>query len=338
MALRTILRSSVLVGVTRNSNRGLSGLRMGAPTFADMGVMGRNNFFEKRSIERNAFSRIQIAPFSTIADPITQVDYGDIQTLLERDHVVKLRKRLEKESRRRISVQDFQALAAEEGLSPDQASRVLQALSDSGFVLNFYNSTNSKLKTTVFLKPNELNNTVHHLLEHYSPAVLKLQAEAVQAEIGSLTQQLEPLKRERDKLEHKATRRANIYIGAGFGYCVLQFLAIGRLTWWELSWDVMEPVTYMLTFATALIGYSFFVFTGSEYTFEGLKRTLKERRLNKLIKKTGFDEAKFKQLHLALQNKETKLHKILDEITHNGPLPLPSTPEPKLAETKAATA
>lgn len=77
-------------------------------------------------------------------------------------------------------------------------------------------------------------------------------------------------------------------------------------------------VTYMLTFATALIGYSFFVLTGSEYTFEGLKKTLRERRLKKLIKKTGFDEGKFKQLHLALSNKEHALHKILEEIAHNG--------------------
>jgi len=306
---------------------------MGAPTFSGMAIMGRNNFSEKGNMGRSTFSCIQIAPFSTVADPITKVDYGDIQTLLERDHVVKLRKRLEGESRRRISVQEFQTLAAEEGLSSDQASRALQALSDSGVILNFYNSTNSKLKNTVFLKPSELNNTVHHLLEHYSPAVLKLQAEATQAEIANLTQQIEPLKERRDELERKANTRANLIISAGLGYCVLQFLAIGRLTWWELSWDVMEPVTYMLTFATALIGYSYFVFTGSEYTFKGLKRTLKERRLKKLIKKTGFDEAKFKQLHLALQTKETKLHKVLDEIAHNGPLPLPSTVPPPLPTT-----
>lgn len=321
---------------------------MGTPTFNAMG-MGRNNLFEKGTMGRKGFSCIQIAPFSTIADPITKVEYGDIQTLLERDHVVKLRKRLDGESRRRISVQEFQALAAEEGISQEQSQRVLQALSDSGFILNFYNSTNSKLKNTVFLKPSELNNTVHHLLEHYSPAVLKLQAEATQAEIANLTHQLEPLKERRDELQHKANRRANIIIGAGFGYCILQFLAIGRLTWWELSWDVMEPVTYMLTFATALIGYSFFVFTGSEYTFEGLKRTLKERRLKKLIQRTGFDEARFKQLHLALQQKENKLHKILDEIAHNGPLPIPSPvpppppttashAEPKLSDVKASTA
>jgi hypothetical protein len=57
---------------------------------------------------------------------------GDIQTLLERDHVVKLKKRIEGDARRRITLNEFQALAAEEGLTKDQTSRILQALSDSG--------------------------------------------------------------------------------------------------------------------------------------------------------------------------------------------------------------
>jgi hypothetical protein len=29
---------------------------------------------------------------------------------------------------------------------------------------------------------------------------------------------------------------------------------VARLTWWELSWDIMEPVTYMLTFTTGIGG------------------------------------------------------------------------------------
>ncbi len=29
---------------------------------------------------------------------------------------------------------------------------------------------------------------------------------------------------------------------------------VARLTWWELSWDIMEPVTYMITFGTCVGG------------------------------------------------------------------------------------
>jgi len=34
---------------------------------------------------------------------------------------------------------------------------------------------------------------------------------------------------------------------------------IARLTWWELSWDIMEPVTYMITYTTGWIGLYFFI-------------------------------------------------------------------------------
>ena len=57
---------------------------------------------------------------------------GDLQALLERDHVVMLKKRIQADTRRRVTVSEFQALAAGEGLSKEQTSRVLQALSDSG--------------------------------------------------------------------------------------------------------------------------------------------------------------------------------------------------------------
>lgn len=42
--------------------------------------------------------------------------------------------------------------------------------------------------------------------------------------------------------------------------CVRDFQAglVARLTWWELSWDIMEPVTYMLTFTTGIGGIDIF--------------------------------------------------------------------------------
>jgi hypothetical protein len=340
MAFRTVFRSSVLVGC----NKGTFSAVNNAHAFSSKMMFGRSQLATSMGARSfPAFARVQVlsAQYSTAAENIKKVDYTDMQTLLERDSFVKMKKRLELDQRRNITLQEYQALAAEEGLSPSQAARLLQSLSDSGIVLHFQNSSSPRLQSTVFLRPTELNNTVHHLLEHYSPALLKLQAEATQAEIKDLTQQLAPLTEKRDLLEKKANSRANLIIAGGFGYCVAQFLAIGRLTWWELSWDVMEPVTYMLTFATALIGYSYFVLTGSEYTFEGLKRTLRERRLKKLIRKSGFDEKKFNELHTALRLKENRLHRILDDINHtSSPLPgvLPPIATPSVEQPKTSTA
>jgi len=276
-----------------------------------------------------AFSTVppQKAPFDTKKAPL---DNNDMQTLLERDGYLKVKNKIEAEKRRVISMTEFQGLCSEEGLSKEQTKRLCQSLSDAGTILYFPNSGNAKLQESVFLKPEELNSTVHHLLSHYSPTALNHKAEAIEADIAATKQELAPLEKTREELDERAHRRANLIVGLGLGYCVVQFLAIGRLTWWELSWDVMEPVTYMLTFGTALIGYSWFLLTGSEYTYEGLKKTLRDRKLKKLIRSTGFDETRFRQLSQALDIKERRLAKILDDIHHIGLVPPPPPPQRQL--------
>lgn len=44
-------------------------------------------------------------------------------------------------------------------------------------------------------------------------------------------------------------------------YMATQFGILARLTWWEYSWDIMEPVTYFITYGTAMAMYAYFVLT-----------------------------------------------------------------------------
>ncbi len=70
----------------------------------------------------------------------------------------------------------------------------------------------------------------------------------------------------------------------------------------------------MLTFAVVLIGYSYFVLTGTEYTFEGLRRTLEKRKLAKLIRRTGFNEALFAKLKSVVNAREHEVLRLLEDI------------------------
>ena len=51
------------------------------------------------------------------------------------------------------------------------------------------------------------------------------------------------------------------------GMMSVQFGVLARLTWWEYSWDIMEPVTYFVTYGTAIGAYCYFVLTKQEYLF-----------------------------------------------------------------------
>ena len=63
------------------------------------------------------------------------------------------------------------------------------------------------------------------------------------------------------ELDQKAGQRANIFVWGGLGFMALQFGFLARLTWWEYSWDIMEPVTYFVAYGTAMVAYAYFVLT-----------------------------------------------------------------------------
>ena len=48
---------------------------------------------------------------------------------------------------------------------------------------------------------------------------------------------------------------------AGLGWMSLQFGFFARLTWWEYSWDIMEPVTYFVGYGTSILIFTYFVLT-----------------------------------------------------------------------------
>jgi len=43
---------------------------------------------------------------------------------------------------------------------------------------------------------------------------------------------------------------------------IAQYAIAHYLIYWHLSWDIMEPITVILTNLDILIGYYFFVFKG----------------------------------------------------------------------------
>ena len=48
---------------------------------------------------------------------------------------------------------------------------------------------------------------------------------------------------------------------AGLGWMSLQFGFFARLTWWDYSWDIMEPVTYFVGYGTSVLIFAYFVLT-----------------------------------------------------------------------------
>ena len=69
----------------------------------------------------------------------------------------------------------------------------------------------------------------------------------------------------------------------------IQFGCFARLTWFEYSWDIMEPVTYFATYGTLMLFYCYFLITRQEYTYPDAEERILLFRLHKVARKKSFD-------------------------------------------------
>ncbi|XP_066960878.1 calcium uniporter protein, mitochondrial isoform X2 [Macrobrachium rosenbergii] len=139
------------------------------------------------------------------------------------------------------------------------------------------------------------------------------------AQIEEIKTQLAPLEKKRENLVSAAERRTTILAWAGLGYMALQFGFLARLTWWEYSWDIMEPVTYFVTYGTAIGAYAYYVLTKQDFVLPEVRNRQFLIGFHKRAKKTGLDVEKYNQLKNKYAQLEDDLNRLRDPITLNLP-------------------
>ncbi len=73
-------------------------------------------------------------------------------------------------------------------------------------------------------------------------------------------------------------------------------MAFIYLTWWELSWDVMEPIAYIISLFYSCVGFIYFLTRNHDFDYGPFKEHWFERSYEKQVRKAGFDRAKYEQL------------------------------------------
>jgi len=132
-------------------------------------------------------------------------------------------------------------------------------------------------------------------------------------ELNTLKKEFLPLYLQKKELDAKANSYTNLVVYGGLGYLVAQWAFLARLTWWEFNWDVMEPVTYFVTFGTAVLGYIYFVATKREYSYENFREGITISRMRKLYEKNGFDVDKYFFLQHKLNQIDQEIIPDIDE-------------------------
>lgn len=108
--------------------------------------------------------------------------------------------------------------------------------------------------------------------------------------------ELEELEQQKSMIDQKAASMVRRELWCGLGYLVVQTAWFMRLTFWELSWDVMEPICFYVTSAYFMAGYAFFLRTAKEPSFEGFFQSRFNTKQKKLMKLNNFDLGRYNDL------------------------------------------
>lgn len=111
--------------------------------------------------------------------------------------------------------------------------------------------------------------------------------------------ELDEMEKQKGQIDKKAKTLVRRELYCGLGFLVAQTLGFMRLTFWELSWDVMEPICFFVTSLHFAMAYGFFLRTSTEPSFEGFFQRRFKAKQKKLMKVHNFDIEKYNQLRQA---------------------------------------
>ncbi|XP_032290986.1 calcium uniporter protein, mitochondrial isoform X3 [Drosophila virilis] len=183
-----------------------------------------------------------------------------------------------------------------------------------------------KITTEKIDKMDDVRKIIAQLYEAFNVGEYQLEkSNQLAKELENLRYELEPLEEKKMELFKKAERRTNMMTWVGLGLMSVQFGILARLTWWEYSWDIMEPVTYFVTYGTTMAMYAYYCVTKREYIMENVYNRQYSLNIYKNAKKVQFDVEHYNRLKRRSAELEYNLRRLNDPINMGLPAHLVRT-------------
>ncbi|KAI1238481.1 Calcium uniporter regulatory subunit MCUb, partial [Lamprotornis superbus] len=129
-----------------------------------------------------------------------------------------------------------------------------------------------KLSSEHATEMEDIKSLVHRLFValHLEDHQIRKERELLQ-KLDHLKGELLPLEQMKAKIMDSADAKTSRLLWVGLALMSTQGGALAWLTWWVYSWDIMEPVTYFITYGSAMAFYAYFVLTKQDYIYPHAK-------------------------------------------------------------------
>uniref|UniRef100_A0A9I9CI03 Calcium uniporter protein C-terminal domain-containing protein n=2 Tax=Cucumis melo TaxID=3656 RepID=A0A9I9CI03_CUCME len=206
------------------------------------------------------------------------ISIEDARKIIRVSQVEKLKTKLRNVGKSCISYSEFTRICVEDcGNNEEQGAEFAKLMDESGSVI--------VLGNIVFLRPDQVAKSMERMISG-----------SIATPNDPRLKQLEEMEKQKALIDKKAKAQVQAELICGLGLILGQTLGFMRLTFWELSWDVMEPICFFVTSLHFALGYAFFLTTSTEPTFEGFFRRRFKAKQNKLMASLNFDINHYNEL------------------------------------------
>ncbi|MCD7459365.1 hypothetical protein HAX54_040724 [Datura stramonium] len=212
-----------------------------------------------------------------LAETMGRITVNDAKKILKISQLEKVKSRLREIPMNSISYSEFVEICNEFSSNREQSLDFAKMLDESGSVI--------VLGDVVFVRPHQVAKSMDKII-----------SESIASPNDPRRKELEDMEKQKNLIDQKAQSLVKGELYCGLGFLVLQTLGFMRLTFWELTWDVMEPICFFVTSLHFALAYGFFLRTSKEPTFEGYFQRRFKVKQKKLMKTHNFDLEKYNKL------------------------------------------
>ncbi|KAG4953468.1 hypothetical protein JHK87_039062 [Glycine soja] len=220
-----------------------------------------------------------IAPAPIAGDAVfgNGMSVREARKIMRASQMEKLKAKLRNVPESSVQYSEFLRICVEACENPEQGAEFAKILDDSGDVIVLGNA--------VFLRPEQVAKSIESLIY-----------QSIANPNDPRRRELEHMEKQKWMIDEKAKAQVRAELYFGLGFLTVQTLGFMRLTFWELSWDVMEPICFFVTSFGFALAYLFFLKTSTEPTFQGFFHHRFRAKQERLMKTHNFDMSRYNEL------------------------------------------
>ncbi|XP_051866453.1 calcium uniporter regulatory subunit MCUb, mitochondrial-like isoform X2 [Pristis pectinata] len=138
--------------------------------------------------------------------------------------------------------------------------------------------------------------------------------------LENLNGQLQIFEQIKSQLFLKAEAKSSRLMWTGLALMSTQAGALAWLTWWVYSWDIMEPVTYFITYGSSMVFYAYFLLTRQDWVYNEIRDRQKLHYFHRCAKRRRFDVEKYNKIKEEIAEVEEDLRRLQNPLQLHLPI------------------